>query len=187
VASHCYKWMPYTDLTADEEEEYIRKAVLSFQKTSPSGKVPRGWYYGRPSARSVPLVAKVYKELGHELKWWSVRLLFLSCRAFTQAYPSSIPGHVCRRPSLLRPSPRKGGQAAHHGSLLGSSFLFFSPPFVLSLTLCIAQLDCNEYAASSFPPSTHIPSPLHFNPFPLSVVFPSPHFSFLPSFPVNAH
>ncbi|GAA5850093.1 hypothetical protein JCM8547_001009 [Rhodosporidiobolus lusitaniae] len=71
VASHCYKWMPYTDLTREEEKEYIKKAVLSFQKTSPTGKVPRGWYYGRPSARSVPLVAEVYKEMGHELKWWS--------------------------------------------------------------------------------------------------------------------
>ncbi|GAA6032733.1 hypothetical protein JCM8097_000765 [Rhodosporidiobolus ruineniae] len=71
VASHCYKWKSYASCTAEEEEEYIRKAVLSFQKTSPTGKVPRGWYYGRPSARSVPLVAKVYKELGHELKWWS--------------------------------------------------------------------------------------------------------------------
>ncbi|ORY82930.1 hypothetical protein BCR35DRAFT_331305 [Leucosporidium creatinivorum] len=71
VASHCYKWRPYTGLTADEEEEYIRKAVLSFQKTSPSGKVPVGWYYGRPSARSAPLVAKVYRELGHELLYWA--------------------------------------------------------------------------------------------------------------------
>ena len=56
--------MPYAGLTADEEEAYIRKAVLSFQKTSPSGKVPVGWYYGRPSARSAALVAKVYREMG---------------------------------------------------------------------------------------------------------------------------
>ncbi|KAK4697070.1 hypothetical protein P7C70_g8271, partial [Phenoliferia sp. Uapishka_3] len=64
IASHCFKWMPYAGLTADEEEAYIRKAVLSFQKTSPSGKVPVGWYYGRPSARSAALVAKVYREMG---------------------------------------------------------------------------------------------------------------------------
>lgn len=29
------------------------------------------WYYGRPSARSAPLVAKVYRELGHELLYWA--------------------------------------------------------------------------------------------------------------------
>ncbi|KAM0746553.1 chitin deacetylase 1 [Meredithblackwellia eburnea MCA 4105] len=71
IASHCYKWMPYTGLTAEEEEEYIRKAVLSFQKTSPTGRVPVGWYYGRPSARSAALVAKVYREMGHELLYWA--------------------------------------------------------------------------------------------------------------------
>ncbi|KAK4689044.1 allantoinase, partial [Tremellales sp. Uapishka_1] len=71
VASHCYKWKPYTGMTDDEEEEYIRKAVASFKATSPSGKVPVGWYYGRPSARSLPLVAKVYRELGHELLYWA--------------------------------------------------------------------------------------------------------------------
>ncbi|BGP12771.1 hypothetical protein JCM10213v2_000688 [Rhodosporidiobolus nylandii] len=71
VASHCFKWMPYTGLSREEEKDYIKKAVESFKKTSPTGKVPRGWYYGRPSSRSVPLVAEVYKEMGYELKWWS--------------------------------------------------------------------------------------------------------------------
>ncbi|GAA5887541.1 hypothetical protein JCM6882_001443 [Rhodosporidiobolus microsporus] len=71
VASHCYKWMPYSNMTAEEEKEWIRKAVQSFKKTSPSGAIPRGWYYGRPSPRSVQLVADVYKEEGVELKWWS--------------------------------------------------------------------------------------------------------------------
>lgn len=42
VASHCYKWRPYSNCTADEEEAYIRKAVESFKKTSPTGKVPVG-------------------------------------------------------------------------------------------------------------------------------------------------
>ncbi|KAI5476536.1 hypothetical protein MNV49_007546 [Pseudohyphozyma bogoriensis] len=71
IASHCFKWMPYAGLSADEEEAYIRKAVASFQSTSPTGKVPVGWFYGRPSARSGALVAKVYKELGHELLYWA--------------------------------------------------------------------------------------------------------------------
>lgn len=75
-------------MSDEEEEGYIRKAVEAFKATSPSGKVPVGvsrcqveegdeselnlqWYYGRPSERSAPLVAKVYKELGHELLYWA--------------------------------------------------------------------------------------------------------------------
>ncbi|WWC62254.1 uncharacterized protein I303_104850 [Kwoniella dejecticola CBS 10117] len=71
VAAHCYKWKPYTGMSDAEEEEYIRKAVNAYKTTSPSGKVPVGWFYGRPSERSAPLVAKVYKELGHELLYWA--------------------------------------------------------------------------------------------------------------------
>ena len=71
VASHCYKWKPYTGMTDAEEESYIRKAVNAYKTTSPSGKVPVGWFYGRPSERSLPLVSKVYKELGHELLYWA--------------------------------------------------------------------------------------------------------------------
>ncbi|WVF66412.1 hypothetical protein IAT40_001152 [Kwoniella sp. CBS 6097] len=71
VASHCYKWKHYTGMSDEEEEEYIRKAVKAYSSTSPTGKVPVGWFYGRPSARSAPLVAKVYRELGHELLYWA--------------------------------------------------------------------------------------------------------------------
>jgi peptidoglycan/xylan/chitin deacetylase (PgdA/CDA1 family) len=71
VASHCYKWIPYTGKTEEEEEEYIRKAIKAFQSTSPTGKVPVGWFYGRPSENSAPLVAKVYRELGHEFLYWA--------------------------------------------------------------------------------------------------------------------
>ncbi|GAA6033761.1 hypothetical protein JCM8097_004421 [Rhodosporidiobolus ruineniae] len=71
VASHCHTWQPHANMTAEEEEGWIRKAVESFKNSSPSGKVPVGWYYGRPSERSAPLVTKVYKELGHELLYWA--------------------------------------------------------------------------------------------------------------------
>ncbi|GAA5994942.1 uncharacterized protein JCM10292_004442 [Rhodotorula paludigena] len=71
IGSHCYKWMSYANMTDAEEEEYIRKAILSFERTCGKEHVPRGWYYGRPSHRSLPLVAKVHKELGYELLWWS--------------------------------------------------------------------------------------------------------------------
>ncbi|GAA5834237.1 hypothetical protein JCM9279_004253 [Rhodotorula babjevae] len=69
IASHCYKWQSYAELSDDEEEGFIRKAVESFKATT--GKVPVGWYYGRPSARSVPLIAKVYRELGHEFLYFA--------------------------------------------------------------------------------------------------------------------
>jgi hypothetical protein len=117
-------------MTADEEEEYIKKAVLSFQKTSPSGSVPRGWYYGRPSARSVPLVAKVYKELGHELKWWSVCSFPFPCffhtlipRATQDTYADDLPYYV--------PHPSGEGKP---------------------LTMVPYSLDCNECVSLFLPP-----------------------------------
>ncbi|GJN92453.1 hypothetical protein Rhopal_005483-T1 [Rhodotorula paludigena] len=69
VASHCFKWQPHADMSPEEEEQWIRKAVESFKKTT--GKVPVGWYYGRPSAQSPALVEKVYRELGHEFLYWA--------------------------------------------------------------------------------------------------------------------
>jgi peptidoglycan/xylan/chitin deacetylase (PgdA/CDA1 family) len=64
VASHCHTWQPHALMSSEEEEKWIRKAVDSFQATSPSGRCPVGWYYGRPSENSVALVEKVYKEKG---------------------------------------------------------------------------------------------------------------------------
>ena len=54
-------------MDAESEERLIRQAIESFKKTSPTGRVPVGWYYGRPSPRSRALVSKVYRELGLEL------------------------------------------------------------------------------------------------------------------------
>ncbi|GAA5922036.1 hypothetical protein JCM3775_003471 [Rhodotorula graminis] len=69
VASHCFKWQPHANMPPEEEEMWIRKAVASFLETT--GKVPVGWYYGRPSANSVALLDKVYRELGHEFLYFS--------------------------------------------------------------------------------------------------------------------
>ncbi|KAF8972563.1 chitin deacetylase [Flammula alnicola] len=71
TASHCYRWINYTHIDAESEEKLIRQAIDSFRKTSPSGKVPVGWYYGRPSPRTRALVCKVYRELGLELLYQS--------------------------------------------------------------------------------------------------------------------
>ncbi|GAA5855021.1 hypothetical protein JCM8547_002348 [Rhodosporidiobolus lusitaniae] len=71
VASHCHSWQPHANMTAEEEEAWIRRAVDAFKATSPSGKVPVGWYYGRPSERTVELIQKVYKENGDEFLYFS--------------------------------------------------------------------------------------------------------------------
>ncbi|KAF8168452.1 hypothetical protein B0H34DRAFT_59488 [Crassisporium funariophilum] len=71
TASHCYRWINYTFMDVHSEEKLIHQAIDSFRKTSPSGKVPVGWYYGRPSPRSRALVCKVYRELGLELLYQS--------------------------------------------------------------------------------------------------------------------
>ncbi|GAA5918065.1 hypothetical protein JCM6882_006223 [Rhodosporidiobolus microsporus] len=71
IASHCHTWQPHANMTPQQEEEWIVKAVESFAKTSPTGKVPVGWFYGRPSEDSCALVNKVYREKGHELLYWA--------------------------------------------------------------------------------------------------------------------
>ncbi len=37
-----WQWKPYSGMTANEEEAYIRKAIEAFKATSPTGKVPVG-------------------------------------------------------------------------------------------------------------------------------------------------
>ncbi|GAA5827144.1 hypothetical protein JCM11251_001139 [Rhodosporidiobolus azoricus] len=71
IASHCHTWQPHAWMTPQEEEEWIIKAVESFQKTSPTGKAPVGWFYGRPSENSAALVNKVYRERGLEFLYWA--------------------------------------------------------------------------------------------------------------------
>jgi peptidoglycan/xylan/chitin deacetylase (PgdA/CDA1 family) len=38
------QWRSYGDISPEEEEEHVRKAVASFKQTSPSCRVPNGWY-----------------------------------------------------------------------------------------------------------------------------------------------
>lgn len=38
------QWRSYGDISPEEEEEHVRKAVASFKQTSPTGRVPNGWY-----------------------------------------------------------------------------------------------------------------------------------------------
>lgn len=57
----------------DQESAYVKKGITSIQTTT--GKTPRGWYYGmvdsKAAERSRTIVAKVYEDLGLELKYWA--------------------------------------------------------------------------------------------------------------------
>lgn len=59
------------DCDPELEAQHVRMAIESFRKSSPTGKVPTGWYYGRPNARSAHIVAKVYEEEQRELLYWA--------------------------------------------------------------------------------------------------------------------
>lgn len=75
IASHGYRWVDRSQWTVEEERENIIKAIDAIKNTSPSGRPPRGWYYGMTSSkgasRSRALLCKTFKELGLPLKWYS--------------------------------------------------------------------------------------------------------------------
>jgi peptidoglycan/xylan/chitin deacetylase (PgdA/CDA1 family) len=67
VASHAYRWIDYANMSAEKEKVYIKKEIETIAKIC--GSPPKGWYYGRLSARSQALVWEVYKEMGVPLLW----------------------------------------------------------------------------------------------------------------------
>jgi peptidoglycan/xylan/chitin deacetylase (PgdA/CDA1 family) len=75
VCCHGWRWIKHFDLAPEEEQEHIRKAVVSLQKTV--GERPYGWYcrYG-PSVNTRRLVAAeggfLYDSdyYGDELPFW---------------------------------------------------------------------------------------------------------------------
>ncbi|OCF32252.1 hypothetical protein I317_06464 [Kwoniella heveanensis CBS 569] len=71
TCSHGYRWRSYGDCDPELEEHHARLSIESFRKSSPSGKVPSGWFLGRPNVRSAHIVAKVYQEQGEELLYWA--------------------------------------------------------------------------------------------------------------------
>ncbi|THU91045.1 carbohydrate esterase family 4 protein [Dendrothele bispora CBS 962.96] len=76
VASHGWRWVDRSDWTVEEEKENAKKAIKAIQNTVPSGKPPRGWYYGMVSGtkagtRSRALIAEVFREEGIPLLWYS--------------------------------------------------------------------------------------------------------------------
>jgi peptidoglycan/xylan/chitin deacetylase (PgdA/CDA1 family) len=75
VCSHGWRWVKHFEMSADEEREYIRKAIRSFQTTL--GERPVGWYcrYG-PSVSTRRLLVEeggfLYDSdyYGDELPFW---------------------------------------------------------------------------------------------------------------------
>lgn len=67
------RWVDRSAWSAEEEEKHVHKAIGAIQDTT--GTTPVGWYYGmvdsKAAERSRSLVAKVFKERGIPLKYYS--------------------------------------------------------------------------------------------------------------------
>ncbi|KAK7453521.1 hypothetical protein VKT23_011801 [Stygiomarasmius scandens] len=75
VGSHGWRWVDRSHWTTEEEKENARKTIKAIQNTVPSGKPPRGWYYGKVGSKanvdSRALIAQVFREEGIPLLWYS--------------------------------------------------------------------------------------------------------------------
>jgi OHCU decarboxylase len=56
IASHGLKWVEHRNMSADDERAQIAEAIRLH--TEVTGEAPRGWYTGRCSMNTVPLVAE---------------------------------------------------------------------------------------------------------------------------------
>lgn len=65
ISSHGYRWIDHHSMPLAVEKQQIEQNIAAIE--SISGKAPRGWYVGRPSMSSKPLVCHVYKEQDLEL------------------------------------------------------------------------------------------------------------------------
>lgn len=54
IASHGLKWIEYKDFSADEERWHLQQAIKSHMETT--GERPYGWYTGRSSVNTLPLI-----------------------------------------------------------------------------------------------------------------------------------
>jgi OHCU decarboxylase len=57
IASHGLKWIEYKDFTPEDEADHIRQAIALHREVT--GTAPQGWYTGRCSVNTVPLVAEI--------------------------------------------------------------------------------------------------------------------------------
>ncbi|KAK9477910.1 hypothetical protein V1514DRAFT_100167 [Lipomyces japonicus] len=77
IASHCYRWINYAHVNAEEEKKLIMQNMEAIKATT--GEYPQGWYYARLSPHSYRLVYDVHQEMGVPLKW------------FADAYADDVP------------------------------------------------------------------------------------------------
>ena len=61
VASHGWRWIDYQFLPEDVEREHMQLAIAEIKRLT--GKAPVGWYTGRSSPNTIPLVAEHGKFL----------------------------------------------------------------------------------------------------------------------------
>jgi peptidoglycan/xylan/chitin deacetylase (PgdA/CDA1 family) len=69
IASHGYRWLPYHNMTPEEEKIYMLRQMQSLKTTT--GAYPSGWFVGRSSTHSIALIHEVHKELGTPLLYES--------------------------------------------------------------------------------------------------------------------
>lgn len=65
VASHGYRWIPYHNMSPEEEKLYVHRQMQSLKATT--GSYPVGWFVGRCSPHSKALIHEVHEEIGAPL------------------------------------------------------------------------------------------------------------------------
>ncbi|EXJ74360.1 uncharacterized protein A1O5_02656 [Cladophialophora psammophila CBS 110553] len=65
IASHGYRWVPYHNMSPEEEKQYILRQMQCLKATT--GRYPSGWFVGRCSSHSKALIHEVHEELGAPL------------------------------------------------------------------------------------------------------------------------
>jgi allantoinase len=75
ILSHGYRWLDYTEINGQTEREDICRGVEAIERLT--GEAPVGWFNGRPSINTRPLLVEhggfLYNRdyLGDELPFWT--------------------------------------------------------------------------------------------------------------------
>jgi len=65
IASHGYRWIPYHNMSPEEEKLYMYRQMQSLKSTT--GVYPVGWFVGRCSPHTKALIHEVHEEFGEPL------------------------------------------------------------------------------------------------------------------------
>lgn len=69
IAAHGLRWLDIQDMTVEEEKVYIRRNCEVLKEVT--GKLPRGYFYGRGTPNTRALFPQVLKEMGEKLLYSS--------------------------------------------------------------------------------------------------------------------